>query len=99
MLTYTISTASQFRDEFARYGRKDQFSYDALGMLFDYFDDIDESVELDVVGICCEYCEMDADEVRADYRLDDDADVEAYLNDNTCVIGQTDAGAYVFAQF
>lgn len=99
MLIQTISTLGQFRDQFVNAGRKDQFSYDALGLLFNYFDDIDEPVELDVVGICCEYSELTADEIRADYRLDDDADVEAYLNDNTCVIGQTDAGAYVFAQF
>ena len=99
MIIRTISTLGQFRDAFISRGRKDQFSYDALGLLFSYFDDIDEPVELDVIGICCEYCEMDADEVRADYRLDDGADVEAYLNDNTCVIGQTDAGAYVFARF
>jgi len=99
MIIQTISTASQFRDAFVRYGRKDQFSYDALGMLFNYFDDMCDPVELDPVGICCEYSELTADEIRADYGLDDDADVEAYLNDNTCVIGQTDAGAYVFAQF
>ena len=99
MIIKTISTVGQFRDAFVSSGRKDQFSYDALGLLFNYFDDIEEPIELDVIGICCEYFEMDAGEVRVNYCLDDDADVEAYLNDNTCVIGQTDDGAYVFQQF
>ncbi|CAB4164516.1 hypothetical protein UFOVP830_45 [uncultured Caudovirales phage] len=99
MIIQTISTASQFRDQFVRMGRKDQFSYQALGLLFDYFDECGDNVELDVIGICCEFTEMDAGEVRYSYRLDADTDVEQYLNDNTLLIGKTDAGAYVFAQF
>jgi len=99
MIVQTIENASQFRDQFARMGRKDQFSYQALGLLFDYFDECGDNVELDVIGICCEFCEMTADEVRDDYRLGADTDVEQYLNDNTLLIGKTDAGAYVFAQF
>jgi hypothetical protein len=106
MIIQTISTAGQFRDAFARIGRKDQFSYEALGLLFDYLDECGENVELDVVAICCEYSEMNADEVRECYRIDDecyriddDTDVEEYLNEHTLIVGKTDAGAYVFAQF
>ena len=60
MLTYTISTASQFRDEFVRYGRKDQFSYDALGLLFEYFDNADERFihRLDPISVRREKCQF-----------------------------------------
>jgi hypothetical protein len=99
MIIQTISTAGQFRDQFARMGRKDQFSYQALGLLFEYFDDADEQIELDVISICCDFREMDAAEVRDGYRIDDDTNVEEYLNENTILIGKTADGFYVFAQF
>jgi hypothetical protein len=99
MIVQTINTVGQFRDQFASMGRKDQFSYQALGLLFDYFNDADEQIDFDVISICCEFTEMDADEVRDGYRIDDDTNVEEYLNDNTLLIGKTDAGTYVFAQF
>ena len=99
MIIQTISTASQFRDAFHAANRANNFSYDALGLLFEYFDNASEPIEFDVIGICCDFCEMDADEVRDDYRLDADTDVEQYLNDNTLLIGKTAEGFYVFAQF
>ena len=99
MIIQTISTASQFRDAFHAANRANNFSYEALGLMFDYFDDCGDNVELDVIGICCEFTEMNADEVRDDYRLDADTDVEQYLNDNTLLIGKTAEGFYVFAQF
>ena len=99
MIIKTISTLGQFRDAFVSSGRKDQFSCDALGLLFSYFDDIEEPVELDVIGICCDFRESDAEEIRSDYDLSAGDDVGEYLNENTCVIGQTDDGAYVFQQF
>lgn len=99
MIIQTISTLGQFRDQFVNAGRKDQFSYDALGLLFEYFDSADEQIDMDVIGICCDFCEMDADEVRDSYSVDADTDVESFLEHNTLLIGKTDAGAYVFAQF
>lgn len=95
----TTVNKSQFRDAFIRMDRKAQFSYEALGLLFDYFEEIDEDMELDVIAICCEYSEMTPDEVREDYSLDDDQDVEEFLNENTSVVGVTKAGDFVFAQF
>ena len=39
--------------------RPENFSYDALGAMFDYFDDFgsDVDVELDVIAICCDFSE------------------------------------------
>lgn len=74
MIVKTIYNASQFRDEFIRMGRADQFSYEGLEVLFDYYDDLGESVELDVIGICCEFTEYNNfAEYLADYP---DADID-----------------------
>ena len=101
-------TKSGFRDAFRNMGRADQFTYDALGMMFDYFDDIDPDYELDVIGICCDYSELSPDEIIDQYGVDiddgaDDDDrlyaVKRFLQDNTSVIGQSNDGYIVFAQF
>lgn len=103
----TIDNASQFRDAFHRSGRGDQFSYEALGLLFDYFEEVAPDMELDVVAICCEYSEHDAVAIALDYALDwEESDesgsaesVLSYLNQNTTVVGVTSTGAIVYAQF
>jgi len=66
MLVQTIKSASHMRDEFQRYGRKDQFSYNAYDYLFDYLWDLAEGcaqpIEFDVIAICCEWGEYDSAE-------------------------------------
>ena len=109
----TIDTVSQFRDQFHRCGRGSQFSYEALEMLFNYFNDINEDVELDVIGVCCEYTEMTLDEVIDNYSVDGiDAEtvteqseenllaiVTDYLQNNTTLIGVTPHNTFVFVSF
>ena len=108
MLYQTIDTASQFRDQFHRGGRADQFSYEALGLLFDYLNDCGSDVELDVVGICCEFAEESPEGIAKDYGFDlegceDDADINAavleYLHNETSVVGTTSTGNFVYVQF
>lgn len=94
---HITSNKSQFRDEFARHGRKDQFSYEALGLLFDYFEDCEPDYELDVIALCCEFVEMSEEEVREQYDIQQQT-VEGMLVENTIYLGATDAG-HVFAQF
>lgn len=52
-----------FRDAFNRAGRGSQFSYEALGALFDYIEELEadfgNQLELDPVAICCEWAEME----------------------------------------
>ena len=107
MLYQTIDTASQFRDQFHRFGRGDQFSYEALGLLFDYLSDCGSDVELDVVGICCEFSEDTPESIADNYSLIiDDMDegeikdaVSEFLENNTSVVGITSSGAFVYVQF
>lgn len=107
-----IENASQFRDEFRQCGRADQFSYEALGLLFDYFEEIDSDYDLDVIAICCEYSEESAADIARNYSIDlNDCDSEdddyleqcaaavlAYLENHTSVVGVTPSGI-VYAQF
>ena len=101
---YQTINKSQFRDAFRAMGRADQFSYDALGMLFDYFDDVDPDHELDVIAICCAFAENSpeyiADQYDVDVRgMDEEQTLDAvleYLGEKTQVIGVTDAGAVVY---
>jgi hypothetical protein len=106
MIYTTIDNASQFRDEFHRCDRGTQFSYEALGLLFDYFDELGEDIELDVIAICCDYSEDTPESIAQNYDIDIDEDddditqqVVDYLEHHSCVIGVTDAGTIVYANF
>ena len=85
-----ISTinSSDFVDGFKC--RPDNFSYDGLQALFDYFeqleDDLGEQIEFDPIAICCEYSEFDdLAAFQSDYDADDYPDMES-IYDNTTVI-------------
>lgn len=104
-----------FRREFEYAGRENQFSYEALGIIFDWIEQLDadtgEDTELDVIGICCSFDEASSDEIAQTYSIefdeDDDEDdkvdqVRDYLYENTSVCGEyEDEGKtyFVFIQF
>ena len=52
--------------------RPNQFSYDALTALYNYFeqleDDIGEELDLDIIAVCCDYREYkDFQELKSNY--------------------------------
>ena len=55
-------TFSMFVDAF-RSIRPDNFSYEALRVMFDYFEQLEEDtgeqIDLDVIDICCNFSECD----------------------------------------
>lgn len=66
-------TESIFRDYFQKI-RPTQFSYEGLGALYKYLEEIDNSdgieSDFDVVGICCTYSEYDnLAELKKDYKV------------------------------
>lgn len=70
--TYKKITKDMFRDEFKNMGRQDNFSYEGLGLLYDYlirYEDCDSFVgtELDVIAICCSYSEYTLDEFHEQF--------------------------------
>ena len=105
----TTLSVYDFRDAFHKAGRGNQFSYDALGIIFDYLEEMEsgsgEEYELDVIALCCELSESTPDEVIQAYGLDIEDDgnelnnVLDYLHDETTVLGVTDNGSIVYVQF
>ena len=63
----------QFREAFQSI-RPDNFSYHGLEVLFEYFEELEDDcgveIELDVIAICCEYCEAPALEIAESYDVD-----------------------------
>jgi len=76
-----------FREAFRKM-RPDNFTYAGLTTLYDYLvelaDDCGTSIELDVVGLCCDFIEYES---LADYReqYDDGATMES-IQDHFLVI-------------
>lgn len=107
----SINNASEFRNQFIAYNR-DNFSCQGYKVLFDYFEEIDSDMALDVIAICCEYSEETVEEIARNYSIDlNDADpeddnyedqckeiVRDYLNDHTSLVGETDSG-FVYQAF
>ena len=56
-------TEHDFTEAFRDYGRQDNFSYEGLKALYEWFEeyeeDTGEEIELDVIGICCDFSEYD----------------------------------------
>ncbi len=54
---------SDFCDSFFNMGRKDQFSYNGKKALFEYIENLEQDtgdeMELDIVGLCCDFTEFD----------------------------------------
>lgn len=93
-----------FRQAFHNMGRGEQFSYEALELIFNYFEECDPEFDLDVIAICCDFSEMTHQEIADAYGIELDEGEEldeavlTYLNRNTSVIGETD-DTVVFLSF
>jgi hypothetical protein len=102
-----INNASQFRDHFEVMGRKHQFSYEALNLLYEFLEENIEGYELDVVDLCCEYAQDRPGNIAYDHGLDCQGEPDAaildtvieYLEQRTHVVGVTETGIIVYAQF
>jgi len=92
--------------------RPDNFSHEALGLLFNYLEEYEEStgeeIELDVIALCCEYSEESAADIFNTYPISCDSEeptdeevieaVREYLEENTQLVGETSSG-FVYACF
>jgi hypothetical protein len=107
----SIDNASEFRNQFVAYNR-DNFTHEAYELLFDYFEDCDPDMVLDVFSICCDYAEDTVEDIARNYSIDlndanpEDGDYEdqcrqvvrQYLDHNTTVVGETSTG-FVYLAF
>tara|TARA_R100001443_G_scaffold115470_1_gene133308 strand:+ start:506 stop:943 length:438 start_codon:yes stop_codon:yes gene_type:complete len=62
-ISTTISTPGALEAEFRTYGRGNQFSWAGFKALFEYLEDVSEDMgedlNIDVIGLCCEWSEYD----------------------------------------
>jgi hypothetical protein len=106
----TTVSKYDFERAFVTAGRKDQFSYEGLAVLFDYLEELEAStgqeLELDVIALCCDYYESSTEEIIENYRidvegLDDDEQVDTvreYLMDQGAYCGEF-PGGFVYSAF
>jgi hypothetical protein len=110
----TTISLYDFRDAFHQAGRSNQFSHDGLRVLFEYLEEYEDStgseVELDVIGLCCEFSEETPEEIAENYGYAFDEDenededtrrnaILQFLNDRTTVCGYTKDGSIVYQAF
>lgn len=111
-----LHSSSDLREEFRAYGRHSTFSTQAYDWLWDYLEQLEDStgtpVEIDVIGLCCDYSEEDYESIASSYNIDlperdgDEEDhaesvreaVLDYLNDRTVVLGY-DEDSVLYAVF
>ena len=67
-----------FCDAFRDMDRNENFSYEGKRALFDYLEglseDIGNDIELDVIALCCDYCENAEETIISEHRIDIDTD-------------------------
>ena len=109
-IVQSIHSVYQFEAAFKEAGRSDQFTWQGLQALFtwleEYSESTGESVDLDVVALCCDYTECESiEEFMEQYGEYSDIDMQEfseadeseqldmirdYLNDRTSVVSCTD---------
>lgn len=101
----------QFSEAFARMDRKDQFSYEALELIYDYLTELEDStgeeLELDVIAICCDYTEDSYESIAELYGIELDSEdeedqlqqVKDFIETESILVGVTDSGSIVYQQF
>lgn len=66
----TTVTEHRFIQAFQDIGRGGQFSHEGLCVLFDYLEqyeeDTGEDIDLDVIALCCDFCEGDYADIARD---------------------------------
>lgn len=103
---------NDFEHAFIKMGRNEQFTYEAMDLIFAYYEqyeiDTGEEVELDVIAICCDITEDSIDNIIDNYNIDisdceNESDkhelVSDYLSDNTILLGETSPNNYVYFNF
>ena len=105
---YTRVTEDNFRNTFLTSDYSENFSYDGLTALYDYFSELEadlgepiecEFIEFDLIAIVCEYSELTIDELRDNYFLDKDINVIEYLQERTQVIEIEDSDRVIIEDY
>lgn len=88
----------QFERAFVDMGREDQFSYEALQALFNYFEELEnegmEEIELDVIAICCDFTEYESEE-----ELESAMDAPIWRIEQDATVIELPSGGYVIQNY
>lgn len=94
----TTVSVYDFRDAFKSV-RPNTFSYEALGHLFEYFEQFEEDtgqeMELDVIAICCDFSEDTWEQIADQYAIDLDGCDDDEEKQQAVADYLTDQGAYI----
>jgi hypothetical protein len=89
---------SEFCDYF-RDIRPDNFSYQGLRILFDYFEqyesDTGENVDFDVIAICCDFSEDSFENIADQYGIELDPEMDEDYQKQQVIEHLEGEGAYV----
>ena len=94
-----------FRRAFERMDRKDQFSYEGLEALFNWYEeyeeDTGEEVELDVIALCCDFTEYEnLEEFRREYVNGNGCQYETLEDVQECTtVIDIEGGGFIIQQF
>lgn len=107
----TVNEA-MFKDQFKAYGREDNFSSAGLSALYTYFEELEQDtgdeLELDVIGLYCDFTEEDYSDIAENYDIDlsgcegDEgfAAVLEYLTNETMVVyADSETGMILYQNF
>jgi hypothetical protein len=99
---------SDFTNAFRNSDRADQFSYEAQTILFDYFEQYEDStgeqIEFDLIALCCEWAEDTPENIAAAYDIDVEGmsgskllmHVYDWLENKTQIAGVTEKNTIVY---
>ncbi|MDB4726430.1 hypothetical protein OAF54_03245 [bacterium] len=98
-MIYQEINSSDFQTAFHNMGRGDQFSYEGLKALYNHLEEMNEgeSMELDVIALCCEYSEYDSFyDLQQDY-----SDIETWgdIESKTTVIYVPNSDKFIIGQY
>ena len=91
----------KFVDQFQKI-RPNNFSREALFVMFDFFEEIDPDMEFDPIAISCDFQEFDNfNDFKSDWGSDWGSDIETIeeLEDHTIVLKIPETEKFVIKQF
>jgi len=94
----TTVSLYDFRREFEQC-RPDNFSYQGLGILFEYFEeyenDTGEEMECDVIAICCDFSEDSFENIADQYDIELDLEMDEDYQKQQVIEHLEGEGAYI----
>ena len=77
MLYTTIDSVYEFQKLFISMNRSNQFSFEALSLIYDYLDDVSSDelgYKVDVIAICCEFHEYTLEDLKSQFDFDGESE-------------------------